>query len=112
MAGVIIAVLRALRDAGPLGPGDVAAKLGIPRYKVLASFHVLNEFGLVEEVYSRGSYKIYALSLTGRKLLELAEAGVHPAAAVEKGVEVLSGGLGGSPAGMAAMESPAGEANA
>lgn len=112
MSGVIVAVLRVLRDSGPLGPGDVAARLGIPRYKVLASFHVLNELGIVEEVYSRGSYKIYTLSIIGRRLLELAEAGVHPSAVVEKGVEALGESLNNSPTGMAGMEASSGEAHA
>jgi len=53
-----------------MGPGDVAQRLGYPRYRVLATFHCLKDLGLIEEVYSKGSYKIYTITLTGRTLLE------------------------------------------
>lgn len=86
LAGLAIEILREISEEGPLGPGDAAARLGLPRYKVLAAFHVLEELGLIEKVYSKGSYKIYAVTIAGKKLVEAALAGVKPATLIERGI--------------------------
>ena len=70
MSSVIERILEAFNSYGPLSPGDVAQKLDIPRYKVLATIQCLNEFGLLEALYSRGSYKIYQTTIIGKKVLE------------------------------------------
>lgn len=53
-----------------MSPGDVAQKLNVPRYKVLATIQCLSELGFLESLYSRGSYKIYQISLLGKNALE------------------------------------------
>ncbi len=53
-----------------MSPGDAAQKLNAPRYKVLATIQCLSELGFLEPLYSRGSYKIYQISLLGKKALE------------------------------------------
>jgi DNA-binding IclR family transcriptional regulator len=100
--------LRILREVmeAPLSPGDVAARLGAPRYRVLASFHILEELGLVERVYSKGSYKVYAATELGKAVLALASEGASLRDIVERGVEALVSG-GGQPsaeAGEASVE--------
>ncbi len=65
--------MELLRDKEALAPGDAVSITGEPRYRVLAAFQCLEELGLIEKVYSRGTYKIYRLSLSGRSLLEKAE---------------------------------------
>ena len=86
MAGIVVAILREIGSEGPVSPGDAAARLGLPRYKVLAAFHVLEELGLIERVYSKGSYRIYSLTLAGRKLLEAVARGASPASIVESAI--------------------------
>lgn len=63
-------ILNALKDR-IASPSDVIAVTGLPRYEVLAAFHVLEALGIVEVVYTRGNYKIYRLSETGKKLLDI-----------------------------------------
>ena len=53
-----------------MSPGDAAQKLNVPRYKVLATIQCLSELGFLEPLYSRGSYKIYQISLLGKNALE------------------------------------------
>ena len=67
-------ILELLYEREALAPGDAVAIIGEPRYKVLAAFQCLEELGFIERVYSRGTYKIFRLSLSGRALLEKAEA--------------------------------------
>lgn len=62
-------ILEAMVD-GPVSPGDVVARTRLPRYVVLASFHVLEALGYVKLLYSRGTYKVYVLSDKGRGLME------------------------------------------
>lgn len=54
-------------------PGDVVALTGLPRYEVLAAFHVLEALGFIEVVHAKGNYKIYKLSDLGERLLEALE---------------------------------------
>lgn len=81
---LMVRILETLRTGGPMGPGDVAQRLAAPRYRVLSTFHCLRELGLVEEVYSKGSYRIYTITLAGRALLEEVEKGGSLAGIVEK----------------------------
>ncbi len=72
MAGLAHKILEIAHDRGPIAPGDAVAATGEPRYKVLAAFQLLEELGLLDKVYSRGTYKIYNISITGKVLLERA----------------------------------------
>ena len=67
-------VLEAISD-GALNPGEVVVKTGLPRYEVLAIFHVLEGIGLVETIYSQGSHKVYRLTDKGKEVLEGLEKG-------------------------------------
>ena len=55
--------------SGPVSPSDVVTKTGLPRYIVLASFHILEALGIVRLIYSRGTYKVYVLSEIGMQVL-------------------------------------------
>ncbi|MEM0026800.1 MAG: hypothetical protein QXT53_02500 [Ignisphaera sp.] len=66
----LLTILNALKDR-IASPSDVIAATGLPRYEVLASFHILEALNIVEVVYIRGNYKIYRLSETGKKLLDI-----------------------------------------
>jgi len=57
-------------DKAPRNPGDIAGKTGLPRYEVLASFHVLEALGFVTTIYSRGTHRVYRLTGLGEKLLQ------------------------------------------
>ncbi len=61
-------ILSALKDR-IASPSDVISATGLPRYEVLAAFHVLEALGLIETVYIRGNYKLYRLSKEGEKIL-------------------------------------------
>jgi DNA-binding transcriptional ArsR family regulator len=54
-------------------PGDVVAATGLPRYEVLATFHVLEALGIIELVNEKGNYRVYKLSGLGLKLLKALE---------------------------------------
>ncbi len=75
MGELIVDVIRAFRDSEAMSPGDVAQKLGVPKYKALSLVSCLSEMGLLEPLYSKGSYKIYRLSELGSALLDEIEAG-------------------------------------
>jgi DNA-binding IclR family transcriptional regulator len=60
-----------------VSPGDVVVETGLPRYLVLAAFQCLEALGLVEPVFSKGSYKLYSPRPLARKLLEALHAGVQ-----------------------------------
>jgi hypothetical protein len=62
-------ILTALKDR-IVSPSDVIASTGLPRYEVLASFHILEALNIIEAVYVRGNYKLYKLSELGKKLLD------------------------------------------
>ncbi len=51
-------------------PGDVVALSGLPRYEVLATFHVLEVLSIVEVINEKGNYKVYRLTDLGLKLLK------------------------------------------
>ncbi len=70
----LLEILRALRDR-IASPSDVIAVTKLPRYEVLAAFHVLEALDIIRVVYSRGNYKLYQLTDTGYKLLEALETG-------------------------------------
>jgi predicted transcriptional regulator with HTH domain len=67
-------MLRILKDR-IASPSDIIALTGLPRYEVLASFHILEALNIVDIVYVRGNYKLYKLSEFGKKLLEALENG-------------------------------------
>ncbi len=54
-------------------PGDVVAATGLPRYEVLATFHVLEALGIIELVNEKGNYRVYKVSGLGIKLLKALE---------------------------------------
>jgi|ECHvirMinimDraft_2_1075157.scaffolds.fasta_scaffold12338_1 predicted transcriptional regulator len=56
-------------------PGEVVIKTKLPRYEVLAAFHILEELDLVEVVYSKGSHKVYQLTNKGLEVLEALKRG-------------------------------------
>jgi len=65
----LVMMLNALKDR-IASPSDVIASTGLPRYEVLASFHILEALNIIEVVYVRGNYKLYKLSEQGKKVLE------------------------------------------
>ncbi len=67
-------VLSAIKD-GALNPGDVVVKTGLPRYEVLAIFHVLEGLQTIKPIYSKGSHKVYKLTDKGLQILEALEKG-------------------------------------
>jgi predicted ArsR family transcriptional regulator len=81
--GTLTEILEVLESKGPQGPGDVVAALNTPRYKVLAAFHCLEELGLIVPLYSKGTYKIFQISETGRQVLKLAKEEGGLASAIE-----------------------------
>ncbi|MGC9209800.1 MAG: transcriptional regulator [Acidilobus sp.] len=75
MSYLIIDVLKVFKDGKPMSPGDVAQRLGIPKYKALSVVSCLSEIGLLEAIYSKGNYKIYKLSDLGEAFLVMLEGG-------------------------------------
>ncbi len=69
---LLLDILEVLVEEGPLSPGDVAARLRAPRYRVLSTFHCLKDLGLIREIYSKGSYRVYEVTIYGRYLLSAA----------------------------------------
>ncbi len=68
---MILELLKALRGVGMASPGDMVAVTGMPRYLVLSAFKFMEELGLVDAVYSKGSHRIYRVSRLGEHLLDL-----------------------------------------
>ncbi len=62
-------ILEELSKA-PSNPGFIAGKTGLPRYDVLASFHVLEILGFIKPIYARGTHKVYTVTELGLKLLQ------------------------------------------
>ncbi|WP_338599662.1 hypothetical protein V6M85_10375 [Sulfolobus tengchongensis] len=62
-------ILEAIKD-GAVNPGDAVIRTGLPRYEVLALFHILEELGLIEPIYSKGSHKAFRLTKKGEEVLE------------------------------------------
>lgn len=102
---LVVEVLRALSDLGVAGPGDLVASTRIPRYKVLSIVKCLEELGLIEPIYAKGSYRVYRVTLAGSKLLELLASGATLRDVVERAtlsggrVEGVSGFSGGEESG-------------
>ena len=69
-------ILEALRDR-IASPSDVIAITGLPRYEVLASFHILEALGIISVVYARGNYKLYKLTEVGYELLNALSRGLN-----------------------------------
>ncbi|MCS7111741.1 MAG: helix-turn-helix domain-containing protein [Sulfolobales archaeon] len=61
-------ILSALKDR-IASPSDIIASTGLPRYEVLAAFHILEALNIITVVYVRGNYKLYRLSDLGVELL-------------------------------------------
>lgn len=70
----LIRILLALKDR-IASPSDIISATGLPRYEVLAAFHILDALGLVEPVYTRGNYKLYRLTNEGSKVIEALSSG-------------------------------------
>jgi len=66
------AIIEAMVDR-VVTPGDVVAATGLPRYEVLATFHVLETLGLIELILEKGNYRVYKLTRLGLKLLRALE---------------------------------------
>lgn len=64
----LLTILSALKDR-IASPSDIIASTGLPRYEVLAAFHILEALNIISVVYVRGNYKLYRLSDLGLKLL-------------------------------------------
>ncbi len=54
-------------------PGDVVSLTGLPRYEVLATFHVLEALGVIEPLIEKGNYRVYRLTELGMRLLKALE---------------------------------------
>lgn len=54
-------------------PGDVVTLSGLPRYEVLATFHVLEALNMIEVINEKGNYKVYKITDLGLKLLKALE---------------------------------------
>ncbi|MEM1709771.1 MAG: hypothetical protein QXT01_02690 [Sulfolobales archaeon] len=65
-------ILSSMKDR-VVTPGDVVSSTGLPRYEVLATFHILEALNIVELVNSKGNYRVYRLSELGIKLLNALE---------------------------------------
>lgn len=64
------AILEAFSNEEVLNPGEVVVMTKLPRYEVLASFHILEELDMIEVVYSKGSHKAYRMTERGKEVLE------------------------------------------
>ena len=93
---MILELLKALRSVGMASPGDVVAVTGMPRYLVLSAFTFMDELGLVDAVYSKGSHRIYRVSRLGERLLDLGFSDLS--LIVEEGLNAIEarGGNGGA----------------
>lgn len=89
MEGEVVRVLREIAREGPISPGDATRLLNLPRYKILSAFSFLEELGLVKRIYSRGTYKIYDITVSGKKLLEAIDSGYDLSFIIERGLESL-----------------------
>lgn len=81
-------VLESIRD-GAVNPGEVVIRTKIPRYEVLALFHVLEGLGLITPIYSKGAHKVYKLTKKGEEILEAMQKG-HEIEIVAKGQTISS----------------------
>lgn len=70
----IKAILEAIKN-GAVNPGEAVIRTKIPRYEVLAIFHVLEGLGLITPIYSKGAHKVYKLTKKGEEILDALEKG-------------------------------------
>ncbi|BEP17248.1 hypothetical protein PYJP_06000 [Pyrofollis japonicus] len=68
-------ILEAIVSKDLVSPGDVVVETGLPRYLVLAAFQCLEALGIVEPVFTKGSYKVYTSTIYAKKLLKALQAG-------------------------------------
>ncbi|NPA05279.1 MAG: hypothetical protein GXO09_04225 [Crenarchaeota archaeon] len=73
----LIKILRAVLEAKLASPSDVVVRTGLPRYEVLAAFHVLEALGVVKEVYSKGNHRLYVAQPVAAQLLHVLESGAE-----------------------------------
>jgi len=69
----LIKILRAILSTSLASPSDVVVKTGLPRYEVLAAFHILEALGVVKEVYSKGNHRLYVARPVAGRLLSVLE---------------------------------------
>lgn len=70
----LLKILISLRNR-IASPSDVIAITGLPRYEVLAAFHILEALDFIEPVYVRGNYKLYKLTNEGEKMVDALNSG-------------------------------------
>jgi len=70
----LLKILVSLRNR-IASPSDIIAATGLPRYEVLAAFHILEALDFVEPVYIRGNYKLYRLTNEGEKIVDALNSG-------------------------------------
>ena len=80
-------ILEAIKR-GYINPGEAVVFTGLPRYEVLALFHILEELKLIETIYSKGSHKVYKLTEKGEEILEALQKGYEIEIAVKKELEI------------------------
>ena len=102
---LVAKVLQLFKESGPMSPGDVAQRLGIPKYKALVMVSCLSEMGLLEAIYVKGSYKIYRVSDVGESLIPLLESGSEVKAIIKRALDAGASEVPGP-----AVPSPAAEA--
>ena len=71
----LIRILEVLTSRDIVAPGDVVVETGLPRYMVLAVMQCLEALGVIEQVYAKGSHKLYAATPLAAKLLHALKAG-------------------------------------
>ncbi|BFI74046.1 MULTISPECIES: hypothetical protein [Sulfurisphaera] len=81
-------VLEAIKK-GHVNPGEVVVYTGLPRYEVLALFHVLEDLKLIETIYSKGSHKVYKLTEKGNEILNALEKGLEIEINVKKDINLI-----------------------
>lgn len=74
-------------ERGPINPGDAVNLSSLPRYQVLAGFKIMEELGLIEVIYSKGSHKVYKISNKGETILKLIKEGKQFDLIIKEGEE-------------------------
>ena len=80
-------ILEAIKK-GHINPGEAVIYTGLPRYEVLALFHILEELKLIETIYSKGSHKVYKLTEKGEEILEALQKDLEIEITVKKDLEI------------------------
>ncbi len=68
-------ILEALYEKAR-GASDIVVATRLPRYRVLAYVQLLEAFGFIERIYSKGTYRVYSLTDLGKRLLEVLRKGL------------------------------------